>query len=214
MPGENNAGGAGTPAGGTPAQGGQGQGGTPGQGQAGGQQGNQQPGGQPGSQQAAPLQFDEWIQAQPPEVRAAYEQHTTGLRNTVQATRQERDDLSAQLGKLTTALGKKDAGEAQRLVEQMTQDLEAANRRAAFAEEAGRPEIGCRNAKAAYALAMAENLFDRRGNPDWNALKQAAPELFGAAAGATRSNAGAGTSSQPAAGGGMNEFIRKAAGRQ
>ena len=40
--------------------------------------------------------------------------------------------------------------------------LEQSERRATFAEEAQRPEIGCLNAKAAYALAVAENLFDRR----------------------------------------------------
>ena len=28
-------------------------------------------------------------------------------------------------------------------------------------------------------MAMAEGLFTKRGDPDWPAIKQAAPELFG-----------------------------------
>jgi hypothetical protein len=161
-----------------------------------------------------PVVFDTWIQGQPDEVKAAYTTHVQGLRNTVQATRQERDALSQQLSQLQTALGKNSPDEVKHLVEQMTHDLEAANRRAAFVEEAVRAEIACSNPKAAYALAQAENLFDRRGNPDWAAIRAAAPELFG---GNGRSaippgHAGAGTGGPPQDNS-MNAFIRRSAGR-
>lgn len=159
-----------------------------------------------------PVNFEEWLKGQAAEVQTAYNGHVQGLRNTVQATRQERDGLSQQLGQLQAALGK-NPEEAKRLVEQMTHDLEAANRRTAFVEEAVRAEIGCSNPKAAYALAQSENLFDRRGNPDWAAIKQAAPELFGGQRGAIPpGHAGAGTGGAPQESG-MNAFIRRAAGR-
>ena len=161
--------------------------------------------------QSQPVAFDEWIQEQEAAVQTAYNEHVKGLRNTVQATRQERDGLSQQLAQLQAALGK-NPEEAKRLIEQMTHDLETANRRAAFVEEAVRAEIGCTNPKAAYAMALTDNLFDRRGNPDWTAIKSAAPELFGGRSGIPAGNAGAGTGQAPQAGG-MNEYIRRAAGR-
>lgn len=158
--------------------------------------------------------WDTWIQGQSDEVKTAYATHTQGLRNTVQATRQERDALSQQLSQLQSALGKNSPDEAKRLIEQMTHDLDAANRRTAFVEEAVRPETGCTNPKAAYALAQAENLFDRRGNPDWAAIKAAAPELFGGRQGSQipPGHAGAGTGIPPQDTS-MNAFIRRAAGR-
>ena len=60
-------------------------------------------------------------------------------------------------------------------------------------------------------MAQAGDLFDRRGNPDWEAIKQAAPELFKKTAPA--GNAGAGTGSrQEYSPTSMDEFIRKSAG--
>jgi hypothetical protein len=123
-----------------------------------------------------PIKFDEWINAQPAEVVAAYQEHTTGLQNTVKATRKERDDLSKQIATLTAQAAK--GSELEKSLQDLQGQLEATNRRASFAEDAGRPEIGCSNPKAAFAIAQAENLFTRTGAPDWNAIKAAAPELF------------------------------------
>ncbi len=147
----------------------------------------------------------------PDEDRALYEQHTAGLRNTVQATRQERDTLKARVDALVSALdGKEPAAVKQQLTELQT-ELATANLRATFYEEAGKPEIGCRNAKLAFMVAQAEKLFDRRGNPDWPAIRAAAPELFGPAV--PPGNAGHGTGSAPPGRISMNEYIRQRAGR-
>lgn len=169
---------------------------------------------QPTPPKAENIEFGQWIKNQPAEVQAAFDKHTTGLKNTVQATREERDSLSGQLKELVKVLGNGTAADAVKLANEMAANLETANRRTAFVEEAVRPEIGCRNPKAAYALAVSEDMFDKKGNVDWKALKEAAPELFGAAGGGQiRSNAGAGTSSQPKPQNTMNDFIRSRAGR-
>lgn len=143
--------------------------------------------------------------------RALYEGHTTGLRNTVQATRQERDALQAQMGELTRALGKNDPEGAKQLLAQMTTDLDTARKRADFLEGAVRPEIGCTNPGAAFAIAQAQGLFDARGNPNWDAIKTAVPELFRRPN--PPGNAGSGTATPPKSGATMNDWIRQAAGR-
>lgn len=193
-----NAQGSGTP----PAATGQ-QGGTP----AG--QSNQP--GTTGGQGGTPATWDEALAALPEPVRALYDAHTTGLRNTVQATRAERDQLAGKLSDLAKALGKDTPDAAKAAMAEMAAQIEASNRRAAFYEEAGKPEIGCANAKAAFALATAEGLFDNRGNVNWAALKEAAPELFRRSA--PQGNAGAGTGTPPPATRDMNAFIRASAGR-
>ena len=162
--------------------------------------------------QGTPQTWDAFVAALPAETRALYDQSVTGLRNTVQATRQERDTLKARVDALVGALdGKEPTAVKQQLTELQT-ELATANQRAAFYEDAGKPETGCRNPKLAFMVAQSENLFDRRGNPDWQAIRTAAPELFGPVVPA--GNAGAGTGNPPAARQNINDYIRQAAGRR
>lgn len=156
------------------------------------------------------IKFGEWIATQDEHVRKAYENHTAGLMNTVKATRTERDEFAQQIRDLSAKAEK--GSELEKLLTEATAKLDAAEKRAVFAEEANKPEIGCSNPKAAYLLAIAENLFDRKGNPDWTAIKAAAPELFRQAG--TRTFAGDGTQAPPPAGATMNDFIRRSAGRK
>lgn len=151
-----------------------------------------------------PATWDTWYATQPENVKALYEQHVTGLKNTVQATREERDTLAKQIRDLSTKAEK--GSELEKTLTEFTGKLALAEQRAAFYEDAGKPEIGCRNPKAAFALAQADNLFDRRGQPDWNAIKAAAPELFGAPS--VNANAGTGTQNKPPQANTMNDFIR------
>lgn len=174
-------------------------------------QNNQQNNQQDNQQQASekPASFETWLEKQPDDVKSLYQSHVTGLQNTVKATRDERDALKQQIKDLLPKAEK--GSELEKSLTDFSTKLEVAERRATFVEEAIKPEIGCRNPKAAYAIAFADNLFDRRGNPDWTAIKAAAPELFGSPS--VNGNAGAGTNQQPPKGG-MNEFIRRAAGRE
>lgn len=128
-----------------------------------------------------------------------------------QATRTERDTLAGKLATLAKTLGKDTSDAVPAAIAEMITQLEASNRRASFAEESGKPEIGCTNPRVAFATAQAEGLFDARGNVNWQALKTAAPELFRVRA--PEGNAGAGTGTPPAATKSMNTFIRSAAGR-
>ena len=125
---------------------------------------------------AEPIRFEDWINAQPAEVLAAYQEHTSGLQNTVRATRKERDDLSKQIATLSAQAGK--GSEMEKSLQELQSQLEASNRRASFAEEASKPEIGCSNPKAAFAIAQADGLFNKSGAPEWSAIRAAAPELF------------------------------------
>jgi hypothetical protein len=159
---------------------------------------------QPGSSQ--PESFEAWLQEQPEEVKALYEGHITGLKNTVAATRTERDDLKKQLQGLAKQAEK--GSESEKQLNEALGRIELAERRANFMEEAIRPEIGCKNPRTAYALATAEDLFGKNGSPDWTQIKATAPELFG---GTGKGNAGSGTGEDHKVQD-MNAFIRKAAG--
>lgn len=161
-----------------------------------------------GDQTPEPIEWGTWLEAQPENIKAAYQQHTTGLQNAVKATRQERDELAREVKRLSSQAEK--GSEAEKALTQLAEKMEAAERRAQFVEEAVKPEIGCRNPKAAYLLAVADGLFDKHNNPNWEAIKTAAPELFGKPP--ASSNAGSGTETPPNKAD-MNSFIRRAAGR-
>lgn len=161
----------------------------------------QQPTEQP-KQSEMPKSFDEFLTAQPEEVRALYQEHTKKLQNAVAATRDERDTLKQQL----VDLAKKAEGETKAKLEAMSAQLEITERRASFLEDAVKPEIECRNPGAAWVIAKAQDLFTKNGQPDWKAIKSAAPELFGKVI--ANANAGAGTGQPPAKQNSMNDFIR------
>ena len=171
-------------------------------------EGTQAPAEEPasGEQAPQPIKFDEWIGTQDESIKTAYEEHTTGLKNTVTATRQERDTFAKQIKELSSKAEK--GSDLEKLLNATKSDLEAAEKRAVFSEEAVKPEIGCSNPRAAFLLAAADDLFDRRGNPDWKAIKEAAPELFGKTNN-TQTHAGTGAGTQPKPAGSMNDFIRQ-----
>jgi len=162
----------------------------------------------PGEQQT-PTTWETWLEAAPAEVKTLYEEHTAGLLSTVRATRAEREALKDQVKELLPKAEK--GSEMESRLNETLSKLEATERRAIFVEEAVKPSIGCRNPKAAYALAVADNLFTRSGSPDWDAIKEAAPELFGVVAPPAKPGAGTGQPSPEADD--MNARIRKAAGR-
>jgi len=152
--------------------------------------------------------FDGWIAEQPDNVKTLVAQHTTGLKSALEAERTERKNQAKQL---RDALAKAEKGsETEKALQEITGRAEQAERRAAFFEEAVRADVGCTNARAAFLVATAENLFTRTGDPDWKRIKDAAPELFGRKL--PSANAGNGTQTPPK-NGGMNDFIRRSAGR-
>jgi len=161
----------------------------------------------PGTEKA-PATWEDILGTLPETQKQLYDQHVASLKNSVQATRTERDTLAKQMKELASRAEK--GSEAEKELEKLSRDLETANRRAQFAEDAVKPEIGCTNIKAAWLLAQAEDAFDKKGNPDWAIIKASAPELFMKPA--QRGHAGAGTDSPPQTAD-MNAFIRRAAGK-
>ena len=154
-----------------------------------------------------PIKFAEWLASQDEAVKTAYEEHITGLKATVKATRDERDGLAKQIKDLLPKAEK--GSELEKSLTEFGAKLEAAEQRASFFEDAVRPGIDCRNPRVAYALAVADNLFDRKGAPDWTTLKAAAPELFGKIT--PPGNAGNGAGGAPPKNSDMNAAILRAA---
>lgn len=156
-----------------------------------------------------PASFEEFLEAQPEPIKTLYNSHSEALLNTVKATRSERDEMAKKIKELTKGMA--EGSEAKRQLEEISAELEKTQRRAAFLEDAMKPELQCKNPKAAWLLAEASNLFDRRGLPDWQAIRAEAPELFGVVS--ANANAGNGTGQPPAPQKNMNDFIRRASGR-
>ena len=154
--------------------------------------------------------FDDWLAEQDEATKSLIAVRFTALSNTVKATRDERDALAKQMK--DTAKKLEEGSEARKSLEAISAQLEEAERRAAFTEEAIKAEIGCRNPRAAWLLAKADKLFTRNGSPDWDALHKAAPELFGKVAG--DATAGGGTAEKLPPKSDMNAWIRARAGRQ
>ena len=159
---------------------------------------------EPPAASATPATWDAFLEGQPQEVKALYTSHSESLLNTVKAVRDERDTFKKQLKDL--AKNAEAGSEAQKQLEAMSVQLEITERRASFLEDAVKPEIECRNPGAAWTIAKAQDLFAKNGQPDWKAIKAAAPELFGKIV--ANANAGAGTGNPPAAKSDMNTFIR------
>ena len=169
---------------------------------------NEVPNQQDGKSEEAPASF-EAILEKDPKIKELYEQHTASLLNTVKATREERDGLKSQVKDL---LAKSEKGsENEKALSETLAKLEATERRATFVEEAVKPGIDCRNPKAAFALAVTIDAFDKRGNPDWALLKKEAPELFGKSS--PPAHGGSGADALPQAND-INSMIRRAAGRR
>lgn len=154
------------------------------------------------------LTFDTWYGGLDSAQKGLLDSHVNGLKTALITERQDRAELSKRIKDLAAKAEK--GSELETQLNEAYGKLEAAERRAQFAEDALRPEIGCSNAKAAYALAVNEGLFDSKGRTDWQTLKTLAPELF-RKPGPGSADGGAGVNHGPKLD--MNSIIRRAAGR-
>ena len=159
-------------------------------------------GGTPGADNVT---FEAWLEGQSDEVKSRFEQGTQGLRSALKSERESTKTLSGQLKELQTK-AEKDSDLAKQLSE-MQAKLDESDRRSAFVD--GASASGCSNAKAAYKLAKSDpDLWKKDGTPDWEAIKQEAPELF--AKKNPDGKAGSGTRTDPDAGARtMDDWIRK-----
>lgn len=172
---------------------------------------NQENGNQNDTQQA---DFTSWLAGQKEDiqkvVKPLFDAHVKGLRSSLEAAREERDDFSRQLRDAAKKL-KADSDERKEF-EGLADKLDEANRRADFFEEA--TDNNCHNARAAFAIAKAENLFTKSGAPDWKKIQEAVPEFFTEKKKVIKKRtAGEGAEGQHSGASSMNDWIRRSAGR-
>lgn len=171
--------------------------------------GNGQEGGQ--GNEGGTLTFEGWLEGQEEAIQTLVNDEVAGLRSALQSERQERRRFEKEL---RDAAGKLEEGsEARQRLDSLSGEMERMEKQAAFYEAAH--AAGVTNLRLAWlAVQEDESLVDRRGNVDMKRLKEDFPELFGGGQRKTPpGNAGSGTSDQPPATGGMNDFIRRSAGR-
>lgn len=156
-----------------------------------------------------PLAFDSWIKDQPENVRTMLDGHTRGLKTALDKERDDRKKLEKDLRDLA-GKAEKDS-DAQKKLTEMADQMGEADRRADFYEAAH--AAGISNLKLAYTVAVQDEMFDRKGAVNFEEMKKGYPELFGGATKKPAGNAGEGTNNNQPTGKGMNDFIRRSAGR-
>jgi hypothetical protein len=158
----------------------------------------------------APVTWDEFLETAPEPVRNLYTAQTAGLQSALATEREERKALAKKLKDATSKM--EEGSEARTQLEQVSLQLEAAQKRADFFEEAARPESGCANPKLAFIAAQADDLIDDKGRVDWEALRESYPELFRQINKPPAGNAGTGTANPPPVAASIDSLIRRKAG--
>lgn len=151
--------------------------------------------------------FEEWLNKQDEKTKAILDGHAKGLKDALVAEREAKKEMSKQLQELAKKAEK--GSEVEKQLTETANALQASEKRASFYEEAIQPVIGCINPKAAYALAISENLF-KGDKPLWDEIKKLAPELF---AKASTTDGGRGGEKSPKGENNINAQIRRMAGR-
>jgi len=155
--------------------------------------------------------FDQYVSTLDEPLQQLYTSNIAGLKNALESEKENRRKLSEQVKALSPAVEKgseleKKLAETAKLLEEAERRSNEYNRRATFAEQAIRPGVNCANVKAAYALAVSENLFNEDGSPKWKELQKLAPELFRITKQTNAGNLNEAVSSD------INAAIRRAAG--
>lgn len=168
-----------------------------------------------GDQGEMPLTWDKWLADQPEAVKTLVDGHVDGLRSALDNEREERKKLSRQLSQVRA--GAEKGSELEKQLSQLEADLNSAQLRADFAEQAaGRVT----NIKLARLSAEADGLIEantsKSGGVNWDRLFQeletAYPELFKKdVKPQVKSNAGSGTQTPPGGPVSMNDLIRQKA---
>jgi hypothetical protein len=141
-----------------------------------------------------------------------YEDKNTGLIKALDSERERAKSLEKSMRELA---GKAEKGsDNEKLLTEMADKLDLANRKADFFRDASKPDLGLADPEAAWILADAkpDAFRDRKGNIDFDALKQAHPWLFRQPRPTPTANAGAGTGGDPTTAQDFNDAIRTAAG--
>jgi hypothetical protein len=168
--------------------------------------------GDPGSGgETPPASVGEWLAKQPEAIQALYKEDVKGLKSALESERETKKSLESQLRDAAAKLEK--GSEAQQALTKLADEQAQSQKRVDFYEAA--QDAGVKNLRLAWAAASAdEEVWDRKGNCDFEKLKARYPELFAAKPPPPAGNAGSGAG-QPGAGKpNMNDFIRQSTGRR
>jgi len=156
---------------------------------------------------ASKLVFEEWMSDQGDDVKEMFDGHIQGLKSALASERENRKKLEKEVRKLASDLEK--GSEAESRLEALADEMGEIDRKATFYEAAH--AAGVKNLKLAYYTAIQDELFDKSGKVDFEVMRSQFPELFRVVV--TPGNAGEGRDDGLPARSGMNEFIRRSAGR-
>lgn len=157
----------------------------------------------------APSDYETWFGALDEPSKTLLTGHTAGLKKALESEREGRKKLQESLKEARAAAEKGTVLEAN--LSKLESELEVTTRRAQFYESA---PTGLTNARLAWMVASNDNLFTKKGDPDWEEIRKRAPEIFAVKKAAPSINAGSGqTGSSPNVAQSMNAFIRAASGR-
>lgn len=161
-----------------------------------------------GKEKPAPT-FDDWLKGQDALTQSLIEGHVSGLKTALGSERDARDTAEKDLRDVAKKL--EEGSEAQKEVLKLADEVATGNVKADFYEDAH--EAGVINIKLAFHIATTEDLFDKRGNADFEKLKENYPELFDKLPRKPAGGAGHGKGDDLGQPGDMNTFIRRQAGR-
>lgn len=154
------------------------------------------------------LTFETWSESLPEEQKSLIANHTKSLKGALDSERETRKGLEKQVRDLAK---KAEAGsDTQMQLTKLADDLQSADTRATFYEEAH--AAGVKNLKLAYTVAVSDEMFDKHGRVNFDTMKKSYPELF-ASTSTPRGDAGSGTNQTGHGKRNMNDFIRAGAGK-
>lgn len=159
---------------------------------------------------------ESWFGALPEDAKTIaqkwHDEKVVGLKSALGSERDDRKtDRTSFQKQLTDAIAKA-SGEGKAELEKISASLSESGTRSDFYADAH--EAGAGDLRLAWAAVKEYELYDRKGNPDIEALKTKCPYLFQSAATTVlrpRVSAGAGTRTLPDPQNDMNARIRKAA---
>lgn len=122
--------------------------------------------------------------------------------------RTERNELAKQIADLSKKAEK--GSELEKTLAEINGKFASLELQSAFYDKAH--AAGVKNLRLAFLAAKDADMFDKRGEVDFDKLKQSIPELFTSAQSAAKTNAGDGTNN-PSTKVDMNSLIRRASGR-
>jgi predicted ribosome quality control (RQC) complex YloA/Tae2 family protein len=127
--------------------------------------------------------FEDFLNKQDEDIKVLHEKHVHGLKSALDKEREAQKKLTDELKDLREKAEKGSELETKLTkkideLDKAEQEFEKTQRKLSFLEKATQGDVGCGNPNAAWAVAQANDCFDKDGNPDFDEIKKVAPELF------------------------------------